>query len=111
MNHFFSTVAGYSNRPTIVAPSVFLAVLVCLLVYFNVLVAEIFPGTRHPEMRGPPRGWDREAIRFQQQPSVPAMQGPEASFGILLFLNKRQFGGCPSGAPIEVSPQHLFSRI
>ncbi|KAH8587781.1 hypothetical protein B0O99DRAFT_677842 [Bisporella sp. PMI_857] len=78
-----------------------LLTLICIFIYLPFLRAEIFPGRRHPELNGPPRGWDQAANGFEMQPASPALQGPGASFSILSFLNKRQFGDCPSGAPIE----------
>jgi hypothetical protein len=89
--------------------NILLLPFISLFIYLPLLRAEIFPGRRHPELRGPSRGWDQAANGFEMEPASPALQRLGASFGILSFLNKRQFGDCPSAAPIEVSFTHSIS--
>ncbi|PVH81232.1 hypothetical protein DL98DRAFT_175525 [Cadophora sp. DSE1049] len=66
-----------------------------------ILTAEIIPGKKHPELQGPSKTWNQDTIGLAREPVFPALRGPEASFGVLKFFEKRQFEDCPSGAPIE----------
>lgn len=88
------------------ATNILLLCYICLFFYFSLLRAEISPGRRHPELRGPPRGWDwdQAVSGFKRQPVSPTLQGLGRSFSFLSFLNKRQSGDCP----IEVSLDIYF---
>jgi hypothetical protein len=75
-----------------------------LLSKFTLLTrAEIFPGKRHPELNSQPDRWNQDSDSFDMVAALPALGNSASAFGLFSFLNKRQFGDCPSGAPIEVT--------
>ena len=70
--------------------------------HISTLSAQILPDRTNTERRGPLKAWNSDAVGFAREAFFPALRGPEASWGLLSFFQKRQFEDCPSSSPIEV---------